>query len=51
MYHTEQNPDFVYRALLLEGVDEDKFRRVGIATLLPAAYNAFQLEVQEFEIV
>jgi hypothetical protein len=51
VYHTEQYSEFVYWALLLELVDEKRFRRVVIATLLPVAYKAFQIEVQDFEIV
>jgi hypothetical protein len=41
----------MYWALLLELVDGKKFKRVGIASLLPVAYEAFQFEVQDFEIV
>ena len=51
VYHTEQYPAFVYWALLLELVHGNKFRRVGIASLLPVAHEAFQFEVQDFEIV
>jgi len=41
----------MYWVLLLEHVGESKFRRVGMGTLLPAAYEAFQVQVQELEIV
>ena len=41
----------MYWALLLDRVGENKFKRVGIASLLPVAYKAFKIEVQEFEIV
>ena len=51
VYHVEQEPDHRYWILLLEQVDESTFRRVGMGTLLPAAYEAFQVKVQEFEII
>ena len=41
----------LYWALLLEQLDENKFKRVGIATLLPIAYEAFQVQLQKFEII
>lgn len=50
-YHTEQDPDFMYWLLLLEQVGEAKYRRVGMAILLPIAYDAFKVQVQKFEIV
>jgi hypothetical protein len=46
-----QNTGIWYFALLLERIDETKFRRVGIAALSHRAYKAIQVEVQEFEIV
>ena len=51
VYHVEQKPNHVYWVLLLEQVGESKFRRVGMGTLLPVAYEAFQVQVQEFEII
>lgn len=50
-YHTKQDPDFMYWLLLLEQVGEAKFRRVGMAILMPDAYKAFKVKVQKFEIV
>ena len=50
-YRTEQDPDFMYWVLLLEKVGEAKFRRVGMAILMPVAYKAFRVKVQKFEIV
>ena len=41
----------MYWVLLLEKVGESKFRRVGMGTLLPVAYEFLQVEVQDFEIV
>ena len=51
VYHTEQNATYLYWALLLESVDKSTFRRVGIATFLPAAYEVLKVQVQEFEII
>ena len=51
IYYTKQCPAFTYWALLLELVDGNKLKRVGSATLLPVAYEAFQVTVQDFEIV
>ena len=51
VYYIDQDPEFWYWALALEQIGESKFRRVGMGILLPAAYEAFQVQVQEFEIV
>jgi hypothetical protein len=51
VYHTERNPEFAYWALLLEKVNESSYRRVGIAILFPTAYEALQVDVQEFTVV
>ncbi|KAI4638821.1 hypothetical protein J4E93_009849 [Alternaria ventricosa] len=51
VYHTEQNTTCLYWALLLDSVDKSTFRRVGIATFLPIAYGALNVEVQEFDII
>ena len=45
------NPQFVYWALLLEQVDESKYKRVGFAALLPVAYEVFKVQVQQFKII
>jgi len=50
VYHIEEKPDFVYWVLLLEQVEESKLRRVGMGTLLPAAYEALQVQIQDFVI-
>ena len=51
VYHYKYCPDYVYWVLLLEQVGGSKFRRVGMGTLLPAAHEAFQVQVQKFEIM
>ena len=45
------NPAHVYWALLLARVDGGRYRRVGVAILLPLAYEVLQVELQEFEII
>ncbi|KAI4606444.1 hypothetical protein J4E80_010196 [Alternaria sp. BMP 0032] len=51
VYHIERYPFCVYWALLLELVDGNRFRRVGMALLLPIAYEVFQVQVQDYEII
>jgi len=51
VYHIERNPLFVYWVLLLEQVSDGVFKRVGMGTLLPVAYEGLRVQVQEFEII
>jgi hypothetical protein len=51
VHHTKHRPDFIYWALLLEQVDESKYRRVGIAALLSVAYEASLVQLQKFKII
>jgi hypothetical protein len=49
--HADLEPDYAFWALLLEPVTEGRYKRVGVAILLPSAYEILKIGVQKFEIV
>ncbi|KAH7096035.1 heterokaryon incompatibility protein-domain-containing protein [Paraphoma chrysanthemicola] len=43
--------DFIYWTLLLDKVEEGKYKRVGVGVLFPSAYEAFRVEYKEIGLV